>query len=108
MKTSVLITAACIASASAFAPQTSNARAGSALAAKKAPVKKDAAKKSLFTTIFEMDLFAPVSTQNDYGARNGKNVSSSVACLKSLLTGMVNAWACLYLFRVCHCYEYYA
>ena len=74
MKPSVLITAACIASASAFAPQTSNARAGSALFAKKGG-KKEAGNKSLFQTIFEMDLFAPVATQNDYGARNKKNVS---------------------------------
>jgi hypothetical protein len=39
--------------------------------------KKEAApaKKSLFRTISEMDLFAPVKTQNDYGARSKKNVS---------------------------------
>lgn len=74
MKLSILITTACVASTSAFAPQLSNARAGSALMAKKAPEPKKAAKKSLFSTIFEMDLFAPVSTQNDYGARGKKNV----------------------------------
>lgn len=71
MKPSIVITAACITSASAFAPQTSNARAGSALFAK-----KEEQKKSLFQTIFEMDLFAPVATQNDYGARKSKKLTT--------------------------------
>mmetsp|Transcript_2328 Transcript_2328/g.1646 ORF Transcript_2328/g.1646 Transcript_2328/m.1646 type:complete len:163 (+) Transcript_2328:36-524(+) len=67
MKTSVAIAAACIASASAFAPANNGAaRASTELMAEK---------KSFFRTIFEMDLFAPVSDQNDYGARNKKNLS---------------------------------
>jgi hypothetical protein len=38
--------------------------------------KEAPAKKSLFRTIAEMDLFAPKADQNDYGARNKKNVSN--------------------------------
>jgi len=34
-----------------------------------------AEKKSLFRTIADMDLFAPKSGQNDYGARSGKKLS---------------------------------
>mmetsp|Transcript_18608 Transcript_18608/g.22802 ORF Transcript_18608/g.22802 Transcript_18608/m.22802 type:complete len:173 (-) Transcript_18608:377-895(-) len=64
MKTSIAITAACIASASAFAPANTNARQSTQLAEK----------KSLFKTISDMDLFAPVKDQNDYGARGKKNV----------------------------------
>ena len=70
MKTAAVVTLACLASASAFAP-ASNGRVASSLAAKEAAP----AKKSLFRTISEMDLFAPVKTQNDYGARSKKNVS---------------------------------
>eukprot|EP00555_Chaetoceros_dichaeta_P004380 CAMPEP_0198263850 /NCGR_PEP_ID=MMETSP1447-20131203/13836_1 /TAXON_ID=420782 /ORGANISM="Chaetoceros dichaeta, Strain CCMP1751" /LENGTH=196 /DNA_ID=CAMNT_0043952597 /DNA_START=23 /DNA_END=613 /DNA_ORIENTATION=- len=82
MKTSsALIVAACVASSSAFAPDSSNqcARHGTELfAAKKkfVPSKKAAsakgAKKSvtLSQRIFDMDLFSPVKEQNDFGARN--------------------------------------
>jgi len=67
MKTTVAI-AACIASASAFAPANNGAaRASTELMAEK---------KSFFSTVFDMDLFAPVSDQNDYGARNKKNLST--------------------------------
>ena len=69
MKYTVALTsAACIASASAFAPST-GARSSTQLAAK-----EEGEKKTLFKTIFDMDLFAPVKTQNDYGARNSKKV----------------------------------
>lgn len=34
-----------------------------------------AEKKPFFSQIFDLDLFAPVATQNDYGARAKKNVS---------------------------------
>jgi len=71
MKTSALIIAGCVASASAFAP-ASNGRVVSSLAAK-AP-EPAPAKKSLFRTISEMDLFAPNKTQNDYGARSKKDM----------------------------------
>ena len=63
MKTSIALTVACIASASAFAPANNGARASTQL------------QESFFKTIFEMDLFAPQKEQNDYGARNAKNVS---------------------------------
>jgi len=55
-----------LASASAFAP-TSQGRSTTSLAAEK---------KSFFKTVFEMDLFAPKADQNDYGARNKKNLGS--------------------------------
>ncbi len=67
MKTSALIVAASVASASAFVP------------AAKAPVSTEL--NGLFKTISDMDLWAPVSDSNDYGAR-GK---------KSLKTGTLNA-----------------
>ena len=63
MKTSAAIVLACIASTSAFAPSNNGARPSTSL------------NKSLFKTIAEMDLFAPVADQNDYGARGKKNVS---------------------------------
>ncbi len=66
MKYTVALTAACIASASAFAPSAGD-RASTQLAAEK---------KSFFSTVFDMDLFAPQKEQNDYGARNKKNVSA--------------------------------
>jgi len=57
---------------------TQEARASTNLAAaKKQPV--DEKKKTLFTTIFEMDLFAPNKDVNDYGSRKKKNVSYTVA-----------------------------
>jgi len=66
MKTSVAIIAACVASASAFAPANNGARVNTELAAEKKP---------FFRSVFDMDLFAPVKDQNDYGARSKKNVS---------------------------------
>lgn len=63
---------ATLATVSAFVPSVSNGRVVTELMA----AKKEAPKKpTLFNTIFNMDLFAPVSTQNDYGARDKKNVS---------------------------------
>lgn len=64
MKTQTVIAAALIGSAAAFAPQ----QAGR-------PATSLAEKKSVAATIFGMDLFAPVSDQNDYGARNKKNLA---------------------------------
>mmetsp|Transcript_13808 Transcript_13808/g.20215 ORF Transcript_13808/g.20215 Transcript_13808/m.20215 type:complete len:159 (+) Transcript_13808:58-534(+) len=66
MKSTVIVAAACIASASAFAPSTNGARQVTSLNEK----------KSFFKTVFEMDLFAPNAEQNDYGARNKKNLST--------------------------------
>jgi hypothetical protein len=62
MKTSVALTLACVASASAFAPQ-------------QAPVRQTTELNALFNKIFDMDLFAPNKDQNDYGARSKKTVS---------------------------------
>ena len=62
MKTSALIIAASVASASAFVP------------AAKAPVSTEL--NGLFKTISDMDLWAPVSDSNDYGARNKKNTKT--------------------------------
>ena len=63
MKTSALIIAGCVASASAFPPAPNGERASTQL------------HKSLFRTISEMDLFAPQKDQNDYGARSKKNAN---------------------------------
>ena len=63
MKTAAVFVAACMASASAFAP-ASEGRASTSLS-----------EKAFFSRIFDMDLFAPKANQNDYGARSGKNVS---------------------------------
>ena len=63
MKTAAVVTAALIGSASAFAPQ----QAGR-------PTTSLAEKKSIAARIFDMDLFAPVADQNDYGARAKKNL----------------------------------
>ena len=66
MKTSALIIAGCVASASAFAPSQQSAGSSTQLFAEK---------KSFFSTVFDLDLFAPKKEQNDYGARNKKNLS---------------------------------
>jgi hypothetical protein len=50
------------ASSQAFAPSTSG-RASTSLEA-----------KPFFNRVFDMDLFAPVKDQNNYGARQGKNL----------------------------------
>jgi hypothetical protein len=71
MKVTCVFVAA-LATASAFAPSVSNGRVATELMA----AKKDAPKKeTLFSTIFNMDLFAPNKDVNDYGARNKKPVS---------------------------------
>merc|ERR1719223_881665 len=61
MKTTALLTVGFVASASAFAP-VSQQRVTTQLS------------ESLFDKIFGMDLFEPVKTQNDYGARTGKTL----------------------------------
>ena len=62
MKTSALIIAASVASASAFAP------------APKAPVSTEL--NGLFKAISDLDLWEPVKNSNDYGARSNKNVKT--------------------------------
>jgi len=71
MKTSAAIIICTVASASAFAPAASF-RSGTALEAK----------KSFFSSVFDMDLFKDKADQNDYGARNKKNVSSQTGWSK--------------------------
>jgi len=66
MKGSAIVFAACVASASAFAP-TSQPKFDTSL------------NESLFAKIANMDLWAPVKESNDYGARNKKNVSYSLS-----------------------------
>eukprot|EP00594_Rhizosolenia_setigera_P011029 CAMPEP_0178966992 /NCGR_PEP_ID=MMETSP0789-20121207/17268_1 /TAXON_ID=3005 /ORGANISM="Rhizosolenia setigera, Strain CCMP 1694" /LENGTH=110 /DNA_ID=CAMNT_0020652395 /DNA_START=37 /DNA_END=366 /DNA_ORIENTATION=+ len=61
MKASALIIAATVASASAFVPATPAARSGTEL-------------NSIFGRIAGLDLFAPKSDQNDYGARGKKDL----------------------------------
>lgn len=82
MKTTALIIAGCAVSATAFAPST-NGRVSTGLSAEKKS-------KSLFKTIFEMDLFAPKSDQNDYGARSNKNVSVGKLTSKSYVPAGMN------------------
>ena len=62
MKVTAFLFAATLASTSAFAPAPTQ-RVGTAL------------NESIFSKIANMDLWAPISNSNDYGARNKKNVS---------------------------------
>lgn len=77
MKTAVVL-ASTLAVASAFAPAQVNSRSGTELMAKKGATE---GKKTFFSSVFEMDLFAPNPDINTYGARAKKNVS---ACGHSL------------------------
>lgn len=63
MKTTAVLVAASLASASAFVP------------APKAPVTTEL-NESIFKKISNMDLWAPVADSNDYGARGKKNVKT--------------------------------
>merc|ERR1719461_392292 len=65
MRVSVAFVAATIACASAFAPATKPTKSTALFAEKK---------KSAFSIISGLDLFAPKSDQNDYGARNKKKI----------------------------------
>mmetsp|Transcript_3128 Transcript_3128/g.6789 ORF Transcript_3128/g.6789 Transcript_3128/m.6789 type:complete len:163 (+) Transcript_3128:28-516(+) len=66
MKTAAAVTvAALIGSAAAFAPAAQQAAPSTTALA---------AKKSIASRVFDMDLFAPVADQNDYGARGKKNL----------------------------------
>ena len=85
MKTSAIIAVGFVASASAFAP-VSQSRASTELS------------ESLFDKIFGLDLFEPVKTQNDYGARKGKNVSSSNSLFGSLQIFFVSFHRISFLF----------
>jgi len=71
MKTSAVIIAASVASASAFVP------------AAKAPVSTEL--NGLFKTISDMDLWAPVADSNDYGARGKKVLKTGALTDKSYI-----------------------
>ena len=78
MKTSALLIAASVASASAFVP------------AAKAP--QSTQLNGLFKTISDMDLWAPVADSNDYGARSKKNIKTGALTDKSYVpTGLTKA-----------------
>jgi len=62
MKLSSVVIAACVASASAFAPASQ-------------PKFDTSLNESLFAKIANMDLWAPVKDSNDYGARAKKNLT---------------------------------
>jgi hypothetical protein len=77
-------------SATAFAPATTNGRVETTLSAKKSaePQKK----KSLAGRIFDLDLFAPVANQNDYGARSKKKIVTGKITDKSYVpSGLTKA-----------------
>jgi hypothetical protein len=86
MKSTALIYLACLPSISAFAPSRTGALKVTELNAEKkgffsfgntTPSKQPepkVEKKSLFSTIFDMDLFAPNKDVNDYGARSKKKI----------------------------------
>mmetsp|Transcript_1998 Transcript_1998/g.2952 ORF Transcript_1998/g.2952 Transcript_1998/m.2952 type:complete len:162 (+) Transcript_1998:35-520(+) len=83
VKLNTVIVAASLACASAFVPSTSNARVNTELMAEK---------KSFFSTIFDMDLFAPDKEVNDYGARNRKGLDVGQLGAKSYIpAGMSKA-----------------
>ena len=71
MKYTALVALLVASSATAFAPASTNGRVETTLSAKKSAVPE---KKSLSSRIFDLDLFAPVADQNDYGARSKKKI----------------------------------
>eukprot|EP00551_Chaetoceros_affinis_P012681 CAMPEP_0203663896 /NCGR_PEP_ID=MMETSP0090-20130426/1396_1 /ASSEMBLY_ACC=CAM_ASM_001088 /TAXON_ID=426623 /ORGANISM="Chaetoceros affinis, Strain CCMP159" /LENGTH=158 /DNA_ID=CAMNT_0050526941 /DNA_START=62 /DNA_END=538 /DNA_ORIENTATION=+ len=82
MKTSALIIAGCVASASAFAPSQQPSGSTTQLSAEK---------KSFFKTVFDMDLFAPKADQNDYGARSKKTLTRGEITGKSYIPAGLTA-----------------
>ena len=72
MKTTAALILCSVASVAAFAPALV-ARTETSLNEKK---------RSIFTIVSDMDLFAPKSDQNFYGARNKKNVSYFVGLVR--------------------------
>ncbi len=76
-------------SATAFAPATTNGRVETTLSAKKSA---EPQKKSLAGRIFDLDLFAPVADQNDYGARSKKKIVTGKITDKSYVpSGLTKA-----------------
>ena len=104
MKATAIITAACVASAAAFAPESVGRQTTQLLALKKpapkkaAPAKAAPAKaakapgKPFFRAVFDMDLFAPNKEVNDYGARFSKKVTVGAITEKSYVpSGLTKA-----------------
>ncbi len=80
MKYSALLVAASVATASAFAPSTRSAPSSTQL------------NESLFKKISNLDLWAPVSNSNDYGARSNKKIVTGKLTEKSYIpTGLTKA-----------------
>lgn len=73
MKYIVLLFVAIIAAAQAFSP----------FGAKKAAPAKKTESTPFFQRVFDMDLFAPVADQNDYGARNKKAMKTGTLSARS-------------------------
>ena len=87
MKSNVFFYLACVQAISAFSPSKTGTGEVTRLNAEKkgffsfgnstppkAPEPKKEEKKSLFGTIFDLDLFAPNKDVNDYGARSKKKI----------------------------------
>lgn len=72
MKYSAIVALLLVASATSFAPASNSGRTSTSLAATKKA--ESAKKKSLFSQIADMDLFAPNPDVNTYGARSKKNM----------------------------------
>ena len=82
MKYSALLVLSLVASANAFAP-SKNGRPETALSAEG---------KTFFNRVFELDLFAPVADQNDYGARKKKKLTQGKITDKSYIpSGLTKA-----------------
>lgn len=89
MKHTALVALLLASSATAFAPSSSNGRIDTSLSAKKQTEPK---KKTLASRIFDLDLFAPVSDQNDYGARAKKKiVTGKITDTSYVPTGLTKA-----------------
>ena len=89
MKYTALFALLLASSATAFAPATTNGRVETTLSAKKSA---EPQKKSLAGRIFDLDLFAPVADQNDYGARSKKKIVTGKITDKSYVpSGLTKA-----------------
>jgi hypothetical protein len=89
MKHTALFALLLASSATAFTPATTNGRVETTLSAKKSA---EPQKKSLAGRIFDLDLFAPVADQNDYGARSKKKIVTGKITDKSYVpSGLTKA-----------------
>jgi hypothetical protein len=86
MKCTALFALLLVSSATAFAPATTNGRVETTLS------EKSPQKKSLAGRIFDLDLFAPVADQNDYGAWSKKKIVTGKITDKSYVpSGLTKA-----------------